>query len=284
MRNSCYPVCLMPPHKTKRLAPRRESMSSTLKCFHALELLAQEPYEFPLSEVAARLEQPLTTAHRLMATLVEAGFAEQDSVSRRYRMAGKALWAGAAYLRNSPVYRASFLVMQETARTSAGLIHLGALHGDWVLYLHTVGSPSRLYYYADTGERRTLHATGLGKAILAWQPAEVVNRVMSRKLTRFTRRTICTGSKLQEELRVTRQRGYAIDDEEGVTGLRCVAAPIFDASGVSVAALSMSAPAQLLTKAAIEPASSQIREAAMKISVQVGYRPASSNVLSLARS
>jgi IclR family KDG regulon transcriptional repressor len=260
---------------------RRESMSSTLKCFQALELLAQEPYEFPLSELAARLEQPLASVHRLVATLVEAGFAEQDGASRRYRLAGKALWAGAGYLRNSAVYRASFLVMQETARTSPGLIHLGALHGEWVLYLHTVGSPSRLYLYADTGERRPLHATGLGKAILAWQPAELVNRIGVQKLQRFTKHTICSVSDLKEELKGIRQRGYAIDNEEGVMGLRCVAAPIFDASGVSVAALSLSAPAQVLSSQAIEEVAAQIREAAMKISVQVGYRPASSNMLSL---
>ena len=260
---------------------RRESMTSTLKCFQVLELLAQEPYEFPLSELAGRLDQPLATAHRLMATLVEAGFAEQDGATRRYRLAGKALWAGAGYLRNSPVYRAAFLVMQETARKSSGLIHLGALDGEWVLYLHTVGSPSRLYLYADTGERRPLHATGLGKAILAWQSANLVSRITARKLQRFTKRTICSAAALKEELKATRQRGYAIDDEEGVMGLRCVAAPIFNASGQSVAALSMSAPAQVLSNSAIEPATALIREAALKISVQIGFRPASSNMLSL---
>lgn len=260
---------------------RRESMSSTLKCFQALELLAQEPYEISLSDLAKRLNQPLASAHRLVATLVAAGFVEQDAANRRYRLAGKALWAGAGYLRNSPVYRAAFLVMQETARTSVGLIHLGALHGNWVLYLHTVGSPSRLYLYADTGERRPLHATGLGKAILAWQPAELVNRIAAQKLPRFTKKTICTASELKEELRAIRRRGYAIDDEEGVAGLRCVAAPIFDASGLSVAALSLSAPTHVLPNSSVDTVAGQIREAAMKISVQTGFRPASSNMLSL---
>jgi len=256
-------------------------MSSALKCFEVLELLARAPYEYALTDIAARLGQPPATAHRVLATLAAAGFVEQDRATRRYRVAGKALWAGAAYLRSSPVYRAAFLVMQEAARTSPGLIHLGVLHGDWVLYLHTVGSPSQLYLYADTGERRALHATGLGKAILAWQPAEVAARVMRGKLTRFTKRTICSPAELRAELQLTKERGYAIDDEEGVTGLRCVAAPIFDSSGCSVAALSMSAPALVLTAGEIDAASRRIREAAMKISLQMGFRPASSNMLSL---
>jgi DNA-binding IclR family transcriptional regulator len=171
--------------------------------------------------------------------------------------------------------------MQDIARASSGLIHLGALNGEWVLYLHTVGSPSRLYLYADAGERRPLHATGLGKAILAWQPANVMNRIASQKLQRFTKRTICSAAELKQELKATRKRGYAIDDEEGVAGLRCVAAPIFDAFGQSVAALSMSAPTHVLSNAAIESAAASIRDAALKISVQLGFRPASSSMLSL---
>jgi len=262
---------------------RRESMSSTLRCFEVLEVLAQEPYEAPLSDIAVRLDLPLTTAHRLVATLVEAGFVEQDKPSRRYRMAGKALWTGAAYLRNSAVYRSAFLVMLDIARHCPGLVHLGALHGDWVLYLHTVGSPSRMYLYADTGERRPLHATGLGKAILAWQPKAAVDRVLAQKLARFTRKTIVSAAGLREELARIRDRGYAIDDEEGVRGLRCVAAPILDREGTSVGALSMSAPVTVLAGDAIESNAGQIREAALKVSAQIGYRPATSNMLSLIR-
>lgn len=262
---------------------RRESMSSTLKTFEALELLAREPYELSLSDIGAELEQPLPTVHRILATLTEAGYVEQDPASRRYRISGKALWTGAAYLRNSAVYRAAFLVMQEAARTSPGLIHLGALDGDWVLYLHTVGSPSRLYLYADTGERRPLHATGLGKAILAWQPADVVARITSREMQKFTPHTVCSAAALKKELAITRQRGYAIDNEEGVLGLRCVAAPVLDRSGCSVAALSMSAPVNVLTEPVLEECAARIREAALKVSAQIGYRPATSNMLSLIR-
>lgn len=278
MRN--YDI-LIPMATLAKKSARRETMSSTLKCFETLELLAQDPYEFPLSDLASRLGQPLASMHRLVATLVEAGFVEQTPASRRYRLAGKALWAGAGYLRNSAVYRAAFLVMQETARTSPGLIHLGVLHADWLLYLHTVGSPSKLYLYADTGERRPLHATGLGKAILAWQPRSFINRIAARKLPRFTPNTICTASALKSDLEAIRNRGYAIDNEEGVVGLRCVAAPIFDSSNTSIAALSMSAPAQVLTDASIESATNQIRKAALKVSAQLGFRPASSNMLSL---
>lgn len=266
---------------SRRGTPRRESMSSTLKCFQVLELLASEPYEIPLTEVAGSLGMPPASAHRMIATLVEAGMVEQDSTTRHYRLTGKALWIGAGYLRRSAVYRAAFLLLQETARKACGLVHLAAMDQDRVLYLHTVGSPSSLYLYADTGERRLLHCTALGKAMLAYQPPATVNRVLGTKLQRFTSRTIISPVELREELGRIRQRGYAIDDEENAPGLRCLAAPIWDRSGYAVAAFSMSAPATVLTRDSFEKYSQILREAALRVSAQLGYRPPTSNLDSL---
>jgi IclR family acetate operon transcriptional repressor len=256
-------------------------MSSSLKCFQVMELLASEPYEVPLNDIAAYLSLPLASAHRMVATLCEAGFAEQEPLTRRYRLTGKALWAGTAYLRRSQVYRAAFLILQETARKCCGLVHLAAIDDDRVLYLHTVGSPSALYLYADTGERRPLHCTGLGKAMLAFQPQEVINRVLSQKLKRLTPKTITTAAGMRDELAQTRARGYAIDDEENAPGLRCLAAPILDRSGYAVAGFSMSAPAGVLTDEAMDKYSAIIREAALRVSSQLGYRPHTSNLQSL---
>jgi IclR family acetate operon transcriptional repressor len=247
-----------------------------------MEMLASEPYELGLSEIAADLALPLASAHRVMATLCQAGLAEQEASTRRYRLTGKALWLGTGYLRRSPVYRSAFLALQETAKKCQGLVHLATIDRDHVLYLHTVGSPSALYLYADTGERRPMHCTGLGKAMLAFQPISVVDRVLSKALPRLTKKTITSASALREELSRIRQRGYAIDNEENALGLRCVAAPILDSSGHSVAAFSMSAPAVALTvDELVERYSVIVREAALRVSAQLGYRPAMSNLQSL---
>jgi IclR family transcriptional regulator, KDG regulon repressor len=283
MASSRRPVSAVRKPARKSREPRRESMSSSLKCFQVMELLAEEPYELALTEIAAQLELPLASAHRIVATLCEAGFVEQEALARRYRLAGKALWVGTGYLRRSSVYRAAFLVLQETARRCCGLVHLATIDEDRVLYLHTVGSPSALYLYADTGERRLLHCTGLGKAMLAFQPPEVVARVLSQKLKRFTTRTITSAAELREELAGIRARGYAVDDEENAPGLRCLAAPILGRPGYAVAAFSMSAPASTLTDDLLDKYSNVIREAALRVSSQLGYRPATSNMQSLLR-
>jgi DNA-binding IclR family transcriptional regulator len=256
-------------------------MSSSLKCFQVLDLLASDPYELALTEVGAILALPPASAHRIMATLVQASLAEQDPATRRYRLTGRTLWIGTGYLRRSEVYRAAFPILQELARSSRGLVHLAALDEGCVLYLHTLGSPSALYLHADTGERRPLHCTALGKAMLAFQPAETLGRLIPGKLTRFTPKTITSWPELREELARIRHCGYAVDDEENAPGLRCLAAPIVNRSGHAVAAFSMSAPAAVLTRNECDAYSTTLREAALRVSVQVGFRPGTSNLQSL---
>jgi IclR family KDG regulon transcriptional repressor len=265
---------------------RRASMSSSLKCFHALELLASPPYELSLTDIAVELSLPLASAHRIMTTLCVAGAAEQHGKTKWYRLTGRTLWIGTGYLRRSPFYPAAFVILQEMARKcyslglDQALTYLATIDNDQVLYLHSVGNPTGLSLYADIGERRPMHSTGLGKALLAFQPHEVKDRVLAGKLTKTGPRTITTAPALREELSVIWHRGYAIDDEENVKGTRCVAAPILDHSGYAVAAMSISAPSGSLEDALIESSSLIVRDAALRVSVQIGYRSQISHILS----
>ena len=256
-------------------------MSSTLRCFKVLEALAREPYELSLSEICAAQKLPKGSAHRLMATLLESGFVDQDPGSRRYRLTGTALWVGGAFLRHSTLYRVAFPVLQELAARVEGMVHLGAWDGESVLYLHTVGPPSALYLFADTGERRPLHATGLGKAMLAFRPDADLVRLFSGPLERFTEKTIMSQQKMSEEIERIRAEGCAFDDEEGVVGLRCVAAPILDRSGLACAAISTSAPSSEMQGERRARVSAIVREGALRISIQMGYRPKTTNLSSL---
>ena len=148
---------------------RRASMSSSLKCFRALELLASPPYELSLTDIAVELSLPVTSAHRIVTTLCVAGAAEQDTKTKWYRLTGHTLWIGTSYLRRCPVYRAAFVILQEMAHKccslglNQSLTYLGTIDNDQVLYLHSVGNPAALSLFANTGERRPMHSTALGK-------------------------------------------------------------------------------------------------------------------------
>jgi IclR family transcriptional regulator, acetate operon repressor len=250
----------------------RDHVSSALRCFELLEVLAQPPYEHGVKEVAEATGLAMASAHRGLATLVEAGFAEQDASTRRYRVAGKALWTGAAFLRRSAVYHAAFFVIQDLARDVDGLVHLGVLDSGTVLYLHTVGKVRSASLCADTGDRRPVHSTALGKAMLAYQPLDAVERAMVNA-PRFTPRTITALDDMQRELALVRTAGVAIDEEEGAAGLRCAAAPIFGPGGHLEGAMSI-ATNGLPIETVRGPYAMLVREATLRISVQLGYRAA----------
>src|SRR5947209_7703322 len=146
-------------------SPRGESMVSALRCLHALELMADTPFELGVSELANQLSIAKTTAHRLLDALCRAGFVRRDALSRRYRLSGKSLWVGTGFLRNSSLYNCSFLLMEQLAMKVEGSVHLGIYEDDAVLFLHSVGSPSSMHLFAHVGDRRPLHATATGKAL-----------------------------------------------------------------------------------------------------------------------
>src|ERR1017187_2262592 len=112
------------------------AMSSTLRCLKLLELLSDEPFEWSFTDLAAKLEIPKASAHRLCTTLIEANLIVQEPVTRRYMLCSHALWVGSGYLRHSPIYRAAFFPMQDLARQVPGTVQLGVLDQDYVLFIH----------------------------------------------------------------------------------------------------------------------------------------------------
>jgi DNA-binding IclR family transcriptional regulator len=245
-------------------------VGSALRCFELLEVLATPPYEHGVKEIAEATRLAMASTHRALATLVEAGFAEQDPLTRRYRVGGKALWTGSAVLRRSAVYHAAFFAIQELAREVDGLVHLAVFDHDAVLYLHTVGKVRSASLCADTGDRRPAHSTALGKALLAYRPPEVVERVMTNA-TRFTPRTITSLDRMQQELALVRAAGFAIDEEEGALDLRCAAAPVFGATGHADGAMSI-ATTGMPIETVRGTYATLVRETTLRISVQLGYR------------
>lgn len=252
---------------------RREVMSSTLRCMSALELLAKDPYEYTLSQVAASLNVNLTTAHRVLTTLLEAGFVEQQAASKRFRVTGKLLWVGTAYLRHNPVFLASYAILEELARQVNLMTHLAVWERDAVLYIHTVGPPGTQNLFAQIGERIPAHCTALGKAMLAWRPEPDLRRVFETPPPAYTERTITALPAMQKELERIRAAGYAVDNEEGIPGMRCLAAPVRDQSGVARAAISVSATVAEVPHASVAKFARPIQDAALRVSVQLGYRP-----------
>lgn len=256
-------------------------MSSSLRCLNLLEILAREPYAFSLSEIADSLSVAKSSAHRALATLVAAGFVEQDPARRQYQLAGKALWVGTAFLRHSTVYRCGFAALEDLVQRAGTMAHLATWDNDTVLYLHSSGLPRSLNLFADTGERRPVHATALGKVMLASRPRDCLKTVFAKGCERYTENTITSLSAMEKELARILEAGYAVDREEGTQGVHCVAAPIKDQREKTVAAISISGPRALIHDGDLLRFARLVQEAALRVSVQLGYHPPTSDLSSL---
>jgi IclR family acetate operon transcriptional repressor len=124
------------------------------------------------------------------------------------------------------------------------------------------------------GARAPLHASGVGKAMLAAMDEPAAAAALARRgLTRRTAKTITTPRELAAELAATRERGYAIDDEEHAEGMRCVAAPLWDEHGEPWAAISLAGPTSRLTPDRVAALGQLVRTTATELTAALGGRP-----------
>jgi IclR family acetate operon transcriptional repressor len=159
-------------------------------------------------------------------------------------------------------------LMEATRET----VHLMLLDGQTGLYVDRVESPQRVRVSSSVGHREYLHCSGVGKAILASLPPSRLAEVIARGLPRLTPRTITHPGRLRRHLAGVVRRGYAIDNEEGEPGIRCVGAPVFDHRGDVVASVSVAGPAYRLPLAQLAAWGPRVAEAAAAISAALGFR------------
>jgi DNA-binding IclR family transcriptional regulator len=246
------------------------AMSSTLRCLKVLELLAEEPFELSFTELAARLDVPKASAHRLCTTLIEANLITQEPTTRHYMLNSHALWIGSGYLRHSPLYRAAFFPMQELARQLPGTVQLGVLDQDYVLFIHSVGYSGAPDAFADVGLRRPLNATASGKIFLAGMSAEEVERIMAKSTEKYTSSTITSWARMKQEIAQVRKMRYARNVEELLPGYWVLAAGIGGQDDMPAAVISITLPLEEFTPEKEASIAALVKEAARRASLQLG--------------
>jgi len=252
------------------------TVKSVVKALRILECLAEgEQPTYTLTELSRQLHLHVSTVHRLLVNLLRQGFVEEDPVSGGYQLSYRILRMGLKVLDRLDFRRVAMPLLRELNRKTKETIHVAILEGGRALFVEKFGGPQPVVLDARLGSSMPLHCTGVGKALLAYQSEEVISEIVkSVGLERLTARTITTRAGLERELELVRERGYAVDNEEAIDGLRCVAAPVFDRHGQVVAAFSVAGPATRISRARIPEIARLVREASWQISYRLGFRPA----------
>jgi DNA-binding IclR family transcriptional regulator len=256
---------------------RAKSDYSIQTVTNALALLEAFENEASLgvSELSRRLALHKNNVFRLLATLEERGFVEQEPGGDRYRLSLRCLELGGAFVRSRRLLREAQPLLDTLASELGESAHLAALSGFQVVHLAGAQSDQLLVAGMRIGRRLPAHATALGKALLAFSPEALRHaydeHVVSGGLVPRTSATLTDRMKLLEELHAVASRGVALDLEECERGVVCVAAPVVDGTGRLVAAISISGPRARLTEEALAgPVARHVAGCADSLSARLG--------------
>ncbi|TYP53249.1 IclR family transcriptional regulator [Thermosediminibacter litoriperuensis] len=248
------------------------TVQSIERAMRILEELAGEKDGIGVTDLSCRVQLHKSTVHRILNTLLRLGYVEQNLYSEKYRLGTKLLYLGGAILDRMDIRRESHELLKQLAEEVNETVHLVIPDNDKALYVDKIDSNRTIRMYSQIGRRAPLHASAVGKAILAFSTPDYVEKIINNGLERYTKNTIVDPDKLIEHLKEIRVRGYAVDDEENEEGIRCVGAPVFDYTGKVIAAVSISGSTVTIPPERVPELASKVLDCARIISRKMGWR------------
>jgi DNA-binding IclR family transcriptional regulator len=245
-------------------------MNALARGLQVLEELTLASQPLGVTELSKRLGIDKSTTHRLLAILRGNGFAEQDPDTRLYRPTSKVIWLGSHLLARFDVRNHAAPYLRELAQKTGFASHLVILAQGRALYVGQERSPSTITVDIPIGGVAPPTCTAVGKALLADLDGGELRPYLER-LEPHTAKTIVEPERLQADLALTRERGFAVDDEEFHIGVRCVASPIRDYAGRANAAIGVSGPAADLHADLLPQVAVTVRQVAEAISMRLGH-------------
>ena len=236
-----------------------------------LERVAGQRRGVALSELSALLRLAPSSVHRLLATLQQHGFVSVDEQRGLWGIGVQAFTVGNAFLGSRDVVATARPFMQRLMEEAGESVNLAVPEGNEAVFVSQVECREMMRMFVRLGARAPLHASGVGKALLAVMPDPRLDHVLGGDpLPTFTRSTLGSAKALRADLGRVRRRGYALDDEEHAVGLRCVAATLHDEHGAAVAALSLSGPRARINRARLTEFGRMVRTRADEATAAFG--------------
>lgn len=226
-------------------ASSKNTVQSLAKGFRVLEAFTSREPELTMAEVARRAGIDNATAFRFLNTLVEIGYVDRVADSRDFRLALKVLDLGFNAIARSDLRTRARPILRGLVGEINEAASIGVLDGADVIYVERIQAGlARLGVDIRIGSRVPAYSSAIGHAILAWLPRPTqISILQSQPRRQLTATTQTDLNVLLARLEQVKQRGYAVSDQETVSGLYVLAAPILDTDGIPLAGLSIAAPA-----------------------------------------
>ncbi len=218
-----------------------------------------------ITEIAAHADLSPSTVHRIVQALVQSGYLEQSAETDRYHLGHAAHVLGQS-ARESWGYDRALPILERIGSLTGESVNMGIADGNEVVVLLRVESVQPLRFDQPAGSRISMHCSSMGKTLLAFSNEPLPELSYNQ----ITPTSITTEADFIKELAKTKKRGYAIDKQESIPGVSCVAAPVLDAEGTAVAAIAVQGPTVRMTRERIAAISDQVITAANEIRDTLG--------------
>lgn len=251
----------------------REQVTSVERALSILELLASKHQGLSSSEISRLAHLPKSSTSYLLRTLVGRGYVRRDAETGQHTLGVRVLSLGGQAMQGMALREVALPHLRHLVERTRLGAHLAILdHGDAV-YIERLESPGFIKMDIWNGRRVAPQATAIGKALICCLDKQEVQEIVARhRISPASSNTITNLPRLLTELAATRRRGYAIDDEEHAVGVRCLAAPVFAASGEIVAAIGVSGTVSQLNDTYLPSVGNIVRTVGLKFSAQLGGR------------
>lgn len=236
-----------------------------------LKLLAQQDGA-TLTDISLQVGLPASTVYRLLCTLQKQGFVEFDSASQEWAVGIESYAVGSGYLHRTKLVDVAQPIMRALMQNTGETANLAVINEQGeITFITQVDSFNAVRAFHLPGTRSQAHCSGIGKALLAERSREQIEKLLVKTgLPRFTPKTLCLPKDLFDDLHLTYQRGWSMDDEECHLGMRCIAAAIHDAHDEAVVGISISGPVVRFPDERLAELGAQVRSAAAQLTRRIG--------------
>lgn len=255
--------------QTNLLGNSNQTHQSLKRGLKIIEVIADIGSPATLAEIARKTTLPRSTAHHLLRALVEFGYLTQDNDARTYSLAPKLFRLTGSTWTNEQLAEIAMPFLNELSRRTGEGTSLAVLRDSIVTVIAKREPEGPVRVVQEVGSIRPIYCTAVGKVLAAWLSEQELNGIIRR--TAFepkTAKTITTPTAFRRELARIRATGFAIDNEEHIKGIRCIATPVRDYSGDVRAALCIVGPKSHLPK----PRLTEIRRPLIAVSADLSAR------------
>ncbi|MGO3147010.1 MAG: IclR family transcriptional regulator [Leucobacter sp.] len=255
------------------LTQPRNNSASLRKALSILRYLGEdiEGEGRTITQISEALDLNKSTVTRLLQPMSEMFFVEQVPTSTAYRLSWETARLGQAYLAGVRPSQDMHLLLADLSSATAETVHFVRAATPHVVYIDKVDSTHAVRMFSRIGNTQPMYSTSVGKSILAFDTEDAIQAVFEAGMPARTDTTITTEADLRTELELIRKQGWAIDNVENEDGIRCVAAPVFDASGDCTHAISVSGPITRVPMSRVPELAALVTNTAKDISRRMGY-------------